>query len=87
MDSFETLLYVVLTSSTRLLADKSLSRELADILGQVKPPTASKEDIERSGLEVIQASSLEEYEKTERVASNCTERVWNFTPSPKTTSI
>ncbi|KAL4080852.1 hypothetical protein J3A83DRAFT_84976 [Scleroderma citrinum] len=48
--------------------------ELAEFLGQVKPPTASKEDIERSGLEVIQASSLEEYEKTERVANNCTER-------------
>lgn len=48
--------------------------ELAEFLGQVKPQTASKEDIERSGLEVIQASSLEEYEKTERVASNCTEQ-------------
>lgn len=48
--------------------------ELAEFLGQVKPPTASREDIERSGLEVIQPSSLEEYEKTDRIASNCIER-------------
>ncbi|KAI6041438.1 hypothetical protein EDC04DRAFT_2669627 [Pisolithus marmoratus] len=48
--------------------------ELAEFLGQVKPPTASREDIERSGLEVIQSSSLEEYEKTERISSNCVER-------------
>ncbi|KAI6114265.1 hypothetical protein F5141DRAFT_1105449 [Pisolithus sp. B1] len=48
--------------------------ELAEFLGQVKPPTASREDIERSGLEVIQSSSLEEYEKTDRIASNCIER-------------
>ncbi|KAI5989012.1 hypothetical protein EDD15DRAFT_2285814 [Pisolithus albus] len=48
--------------------------ELAEFLGQVKPPTASREDIERSGLEVIQSSSLEEYEKMDRIASNCIER-------------
>ncbi|KAI6030788.1 hypothetical protein F5J12DRAFT_802837 [Pisolithus orientalis] len=48
--------------------------ELAEFLGQVKPPTASREDIERSGLEVIQSSSLEEYEKTGRIANNCIER-------------
>jgi hypothetical protein len=27
--------------------------ELAELLGQVKPPTASKEDIDNSGLEII----------------------------------
>ncbi|KAH7885165.1 hypothetical protein F5I97DRAFT_1810997 [Phlebopus sp. FC_14] len=47
---------------------------LAELLGQVKPPTVSKEEIEKSGLEVIKGSSLEEYEKDGRVASNCVER-------------
>lgn len=48
--------------------------ELAEILGQVKPPTVSKDEIDKSGLEVIKAESLEEYEKDGRVASNCVER-------------
>lgn len=50
-------------------------RELAELLGQVKPPTVSREEIEKSGLEIIKASSLEHYEKSGRVSSNCTERV------------
>ncbi|KAF8133917.1 hypothetical protein EV363DRAFT_1397324 [Boletus edulis] len=33
--------------------------ELAELLGQVKPPTVSKEEIEKSGLEIIKASMLE----------------------------
>lgn len=52
-------------------------RELAELLGQVKPPTASKEEIDKSGLEVIKANSLEEYAKDGRVATNCVDRVWN----------
>jgi len=48
--------------------------ELAELLGQVKPPTVSKEEIEKSGLEIIRASMLEEYEKQGRVASNCIDR-------------
>ncbi|KAF8843245.1 hypothetical protein BDN67DRAFT_1001060 [Paxillus ammoniavirescens] len=48
--------------------------ELAELLGQVKPPTVSKEDIEKSGLEIIKASMLEEYEKQGRVANNCIDR-------------
>ena len=51
------------------------NRELAELLGQVKPPTVSKEEIERSGLEIIKASILEKYEKQGRVASNCIDRV------------
>jgi hypothetical protein len=54
-------------------------RELAELLGQVKPPTASKEEIDKSGLEVIKADSLEEYAKDGRVATNCVDRVWNHT--------
>lgn len=51
------------------------NRELAELLGQVKPPTVSKEDIDKSGLEIIRASLLEEYEKQGRVASNCIDKV------------
>lgn len=52
-------------------------RELAELLGQVKPPTVSKDEIDKSGLEVFKAESLEEYEKDGRVAANCVERVCN----------
>lgn len=52
-----------------------INRELAELLGQVKPPTVSKEEIERSGLEIIKATTLEEYDKQGRVASNCIDRV------------
>ena len=50
-------------------------RELAEIMGQVKPPTATKEEIERAGLEVVQPTVLAQYEKEGRVASNCIEKV------------
>ena len=36
-------------------------RELAELLGQVKPPVATREDIDKSGLQVISAGDLEEY--------------------------
>lgn len=55
-----------------------INRELAELLGQVKPPTVSREDIERSGLEIINASMLGEYEKQGRVANNCVDRVRVF---------
>ncbi len=48
--------------------------DLAEILGQVKPPTASKEEIEKSNLEVIKASRVAEYEEMGKISSNCTER-------------
>jgi hypothetical protein len=41
----------------------------------VKPPTVTKEDIEKSDLEVIKPSQVEQYEKENKIASNCTERV------------
>jgi hypothetical protein len=49
--------------------------ELAELLGQAKPQTASKEDIDNSGLEVIHKSVLTEYEKAGRVAPMCVDRV------------
>ncbi|KAJ8080963.1 hypothetical protein PM082_017798 [Marasmius tenuissimus] len=48
--------------------------DIADLLGQVKPPTASKEDIERSGLEVIKATQVPQFEQEKKISSNCTER-------------
>ena len=50
-------------------------RELAELLGQVKPPTTSKEELEKSGLEIIKPSDLEAYEKEGKISSNCIERV------------
>ena len=49
--------------------------ELAELLGQAKPQTASKEDIDNSGLEVIRMSALAEYETAGRVAPMCVDRV------------
>lgn len=48
--------------------------ELAELLGQVKPPTATKEDIDGSGLQVIKASELKRYEQEKKITSNCVER-------------
>ena len=52
--------------------------ELVELLGNAKSSTASREDIERSGLEVIKRSQLEEYEKSKKISSNCAERVCFF---------
>ncbi|KAH9829668.1 uncharacterized protein C8Q71DRAFT_717942 [Rhodofomes roseus] len=48
--------------------------ELAELLGQVKPPVATREDIDNSGLQIIKSSELARYEEEGRVASNCVER-------------
>ncbi|RPD54681.1 hypothetical protein L227DRAFT_511280 [Lentinus tigrinus ALCF2SS1-6] len=48
--------------------------ELAELLGQVKPPVATREDIENSGLQIIKSSELEDYEREGKLASNCVER-------------
>lgn len=50
-------------------------RELAELLGQVKPPVATREDIDNSGLQIIKASEMKRYEEEGRIASNCTDRV------------
>ncbi|KAG9009567.1 hypothetical protein FRB94_011984 [Tulasnella sp. JGI-2019a] len=47
---------------------------LADLLGQVKPPVASKEDIDRAGLQIIKAELLKQYESEGKVTSNTTDR-------------
>ncbi|OCB84062.1 hypothetical protein A7U60_g8733 [Sanghuangporus baumii] len=48
--------------------------ELADFLGQVKPPVVTEEEIERSGLELFKAAALKYYASSRRVASNCLDR-------------
>ncbi|KAI9442914.1 hypothetical protein H4582DRAFT_2071976 [Lactarius indigo] len=48
--------------------------EPAQLLGQVKLPTATKEDIDNSGFEMIRPSVLAEYEKVGWIAPMCVDR-------------
>jgi hypothetical protein len=48
---------------------------LAELLGQVKPPVASKADIERAGLEVIKGKLLKQYAREGKVTNNTSDRV------------
>lgn len=48
--------------------------ELTELLGQVKSSTASREDIEKSGLKIIKASALKVLEEEGKVTSNCVDR-------------
>ncbi|KAG6888736.1 hypothetical protein C0995_006388 [Termitomyces sp. Mi166 len=64
----------ILNGGPETLASLEALLELADLLGHSKPPTVSKEDIEKSGLEIIKATQLGQYEREERIAYNCTER-------------
>ncbi|KAI0671037.1 hypothetical protein C8Q78DRAFT_973629 [Trametes maxima] len=48
--------------------------ELAELLGSVKPQVATREDIEKSDLQTVKFSELEQYEREGRVASNCVDR-------------
>ncbi|KIO23896.1 hypothetical protein M407DRAFT_77559 [Tulasnella calospora MUT 4182] len=67
----------ILTSPNLLLNqfDQDDFWGLAELLGQVKPPVASKTDIDQSGLEIIKASQVTEYEKQGKVIENTSERV------------
>ncbi|KAK7689751.1 hypothetical protein QCA50_006390 [Cerrena zonata] len=48
--------------------------ELAELLGQVKPPVATKEEIEKSGLEIIKAPEMKRHEQDGKITSNCMDR-------------
>ena len=76
LDSYEALWYVYYFGTIHGRCS-SLCRELAELLGQVKPPTATHEDIDNSGLQIIKASELSRYEEEGRIASNCVDRVSN----------
>ena len=75
LDSYEALWYVLPSHIICIGPANESHRELAELLGQVKPPVATREDIDKSGLQIIKTSDLEEYERQGRVASNCIERV------------
>lgn len=48
--------------------------ELAALIGQAKPPTATPEDIEKSGLQIIQSTDIQQYAADGKVASSCIDR-------------
>ena len=48
---------------------------LAEFLGQVKPPVATREDIEKAGLELIKPSQLTDYLKEDKIATNTADGV------------
>lgn len=48
--------------------------ELAALIGQVKPPTATPEDIEKSGLQIIKSADIPQYAAEGKVAPNCIDR-------------
>ena len=61
-------------------------RELAALIGQVKPPTATPEDIEKSGLQIIKSADIPHYAAEGGVASNCIDRV-SLNPPPTVCSV
>jgi hypothetical protein len=64
----------IVTGGSNILDSFEALLELADLLGHVKPPTATKEDIDKSGLAIIKAAKLPQHEKDGKVASNCLDR-------------
>ncbi|KIL61915.1 hypothetical protein M378DRAFT_108977 [Amanita muscaria Koide BX008] len=64
---------IVLGNPGDLESFEALS-ELAELLGQVKPSTATKEDIEKSGLQVIKATQVRQHEREGKITNNCAER-------------
>ncbi len=48
---------------------------LAEFLGQVKPPVATREDIEKAGLDVIKPQQLADYLKGDKIATNTADGV------------
>jgi hypothetical protein len=61
-----------------LIPAYTLRRELAALLGQVKPPVASPEEIENSGLQIIKSSDIGRWSDEGKVASNCIDRVCEY---------
>lgn len=57
-------------------------RELAALIGQAKPPTATPEDIEKSGLQIIKSTDIPQYAADGKVASSCIDRVSFNPPHP-----
>ena len=81
MDSYDALWFVSSFCCTHTSVLTTGSRELAALIGQVKPPTATPEDIEKSGLQIIKSTDIPQYAEEGKVASNCIDRV-SFNPPP-----
>ncbi|KAG6879822.1 hypothetical protein C0992_011105 [Termitomyces sp. T32_za158] len=64
----------ILNGGPETLASLEALLELADLLGNSKSPTVTKEDIQKSGLEIVKAAQLQQYEREDRISYNCTER-------------
>lgn len=75
MDSFEALLSVI---AAHLDQPNTPFRDLAEILGQVKSPLATKDEIARAGLEVFKPSLLTKYLEEGKISSNTVDRVSFF---------
>jgi hypothetical protein len=80
MDSYDALWFVYSLFHISAILNPGY-RELAALIGQVKPPTATPEDIEKSGLQIIKSEDIPQYAAEGNVASNCIERV-SFNPLP-----
>lgn len=78
LDSYEALWCASCPDTFEAIIANILIRELAELLGQVKPPTATREDIDNSGLQIIKASDLSRYEQEGKISSNCVDRVSDF---------
>ena len=55
------------------LSDEEMSM-ISELMGPGKPPTASKEEIEKSGLEVVPASLITKLGEEGKILENCIER-------------
>jgi hypothetical protein len=81
MDSYDALWFVFSPSYISVILTPDY-RELAALIGQVKPPTATPEDIEKSGLRIIKSTDIPQYATEDKVASNCIDRVSFNPPTP-----
>lgn len=74
MDSYDALWFVPLLFCIQIILTPGY-RELAALIGQAKPPTATPEDIEKSGLQIIKSTDIPQYAAEGKVASSCIDRV------------
>jgi len=75
MDSYDALWFVSPPPYINISFLITSHRELAALIGQVKPPTATPEDIEKSGLQIIKSTEIPQYAAECKVAPNCIDRV------------
>ena len=79
MNSYDALWFISLLFCIPMILTPCY-RELAALIGQAKPPTATPEDIEKSGLQIIKSTDISQYAAEGQVTSNCIDRVSSFPP-------